>query len=100
MSKPDVGIIHDSKDVHTAQIGLHVGRAGICLYTREYWKYRSFQFGVSIEAVNGHDRYLDIELKLFCFGVGIRFIWIKKKKIKRENCIFVDLYESEMEIKN
>lgn len=69
-----------SKDKHTAQIGAHVGRVGVYLYAREYWKYKSWQFGLSIDAVNGYDRYVDVELKILCFGVGIRFIWIKRKK--------------------
>lgn len=68
-----------SKDKHTAQIGAHVRRVGVYLYAREYWKYKSWQFGVSFDAVNGYDRYVDVELKILCFGVGIRFIWIKCK---------------------
>lgn len=81
MSKKQVGIIRNNGDVHTAQIGFHIGRVGVYLYAREYWQYRSWQFGVSIDAIND-DRYLDVELKAFCFGVGIRFIWIKRK-VKR-----------------
>lgn len=68
-----------SKDKHTAQIGAHVRRVGVYLYAREYWKYKSWQFGVSFDAVNGYNRYVDVELKILCFGVGIRFIWIKRK---------------------
>lgn len=68
-----------SKYKHTAQIGAHVGRVGVYLYAREYWKYKSWQFGVSVDAVNGYDHYTDVELKILCFGVGIRFIWIKRK---------------------
>nr|DAD92991.1 MAG TPA: hypothetical protein [Siphoviridae sp. ctrok7] len=71
-----------SKDNHTAQIGGHVGRVGVYLYAREYWKYKSFQFGLSIDAVNGYDRYVDIEAKILFVGIGIRFIWIKRK-VKR-----------------
>jgi len=68
-----------SKDKHTAQIGAHVGRVGVYLYAREYWKYKSWQFGVSVDAVNGYDRYVDVEMKILFFSVGIRFIWIKRK---------------------
>jgi hypothetical protein len=68
-----------SKDKHTAQIGGHVGRVGVYLYAREYIRYHSWQFGVSVDAVNGYNRYVDVELKILCFGVGIRFIWIKRK---------------------
>lgn len=71
-----------SKDNHTAQIGGYVGRVGVYLYAREYWKYKSFQFGLSIDAVNGYDRYVDIEAKILFVGIGIRFIWIKRK-VKR-----------------
>lgn len=71
-----------SKDNHTAQIGGHVGRVGVYLYAREYWKYKSFQFGLSIDAVNGYDRYVDIEAKILFVGIGIRFIW-SKRKVKR-----------------
>lgn len=69
-----------SKDRHTAQIGFHVGRVGVYGYAREYIRYHSWQFGVSFDAVNGYDRYLDAEIKIACFGLGIRFIWIKRKK--------------------
>lgn len=69
-----------SKDKHTAQIGGHVGRVGVYLYAREYWKYKNWQFGLSVDAVNGYDRFVDLEVKIFCFGFGIRFIWIKRKK--------------------
>lgn len=64
---------------HMAQIGFHIWRIGLFLFAREYWKYKSFQFGLTIDAVNGYDRYVDFELRAFCFGVGIRFIWIKRK---------------------
>ena len=68
-----------SKDKHTAQIGGHIGRVGVYLYAREYWKYKSWQFGLSVDAVNGYDRYVDIGAKILFVGIGIRFIWIKRK---------------------
>lgn len=71
-----------SKDKHTVQTGIHVGRVGVYVYAREYWKYKSWQFGLSIDAVNGYDRYVDIEAKILFVGIGIRFIWIKRK-VKR-----------------
>lgn len=73
-----------SKDKHTAQIGGHVGRVGVYLYAREYWKYKSWFIvpGVSVDAVNGYDCYVDIEAKILFVGIGIRFIWIKRK-VKR-----------------
>lgn len=69
-----------SKDKHTVQTGIHVGRVGVYVYAREYWQYHSWQFGVSIDAIN--DRYVDIEAKILFVGIGIRFIWIKRK-VKR-----------------
>ena len=62
-----------SKDKHTVQTGIHA---------REYWQYHSWQFGVSIDAINGYHRYVDIEAKILFVGIGIRFIWIKRK-VKR-----------------
>lgn len=82
MSKKQVGIIRNNGDVHTAQIGFHIGRVGVYVYVREYWKYKSWQFGVSIDAINSYDRYVDIEAKILFVGIGIRFIWIKRK-VKR-----------------
>lgn len=67
-----------SKDNHTSKIGAHVGRVGVYLYAR-YWKYKSWHFGISIDAVNGYDRYVDIEGKILFVGIGIQFIWIKRK---------------------
>lgn len=71
-----------SKDKHTLQTGIHVGRVGVYVYAREYWQYHSWQFGVSIDAINGYDLYVDIEAKILFIGIGIRFIWIKRK-VKR-----------------
>lgn len=59
-----------SKDKHTVQTGIHVGRVGVYVYAREYWQYHSY------------DRYVDIEAKILFVGIGIRFIWIKRK-VKR-----------------
>lgn len=71
-----------SKDKHTVQTGIHVGRVGVYVYAREYWQHHSWRFGVSIDAINGYDRYVDIEAKILFVGIGIRFIWIKRK-VKR-----------------
>jgi hypothetical protein len=71
-----------SKDKHTVTTGIHVGRVGVYVYAREYWQYNSWQFGISIDAINGYDRYVDIEAKILFVGIGIRFIWIKRK-VKR-----------------
>lgn len=84
MSKKQIGIIPNNCDVHTAQIGVHIGRVGVSVYVRDYWKYKSWFIvpGVSVDAVNGYDRYVDIEVKVLFVGIGIRFICIKRK-VKR-----------------
>lgn len=81
MSKKQVGIIRNNGDVHTAQIGFHVGRVGVSVYVREYWKYKGWFIipGVSVDAVNSYGRYVDIEAKILFVGIGIRFIWIERK---------------------
>lgn len=86
MSKKEIGVIRNNGDVHTAQIGFHIWRFGICVYVREYWKYKSWFIipGVSVDAVNGYDCYLDVELKALFVGVGIRFIWIKRKYTRKK----------------
>ena len=84
MKESKIGVIPNNSDKHTAQIGLYLMRLGLVIYAREYWKYKSwFVFpGVTIDAINGYDAYLDVELKVLFLGFGIRFIWRKKKKDK------------------
>lgn len=65
---------------HAVYGGLHIGRFGLFLFAREYIKYHSYQFGVGIDLINSGDAYLDIEARVACFGIGIRFVWIKKIK--------------------
>lgn len=81
MSKKQVGIIRNNGDVHTAQIGFHIGRVGVSVYVREYWKYKSWFIipGVSVDAVNGYDRYVDIEAKILFVGIGIRLYGLKER---------------------
>lgn len=67
MSKKQVGIIRNNGDVHTAQIGFHIGRVGVYVYAREYWQYHSWQFGVSIDAINGTTVMLILRRK-YCFS--------------------------------
>jgi len=70
---------------HDVRFGFHIWRVGLYLFAREYLKYNSWFIvpGVSIDAVNGYDGYLDVELKFLCFGVGIRFIWLKNWRFLR-----------------
>lgn len=62
--------------------GFHIGRIGFYLYLQGLWRYKQFYLtpGVTVEGVKGHDVYLDIGIKLLCFSVGFRLIWIKTKR--------------------
>lgn len=74
-------IKHLGERRHEVRFGLHIWRIGLYLFAREYLKYNQYFIvpGVSVDAVNGYDRYLDIEAKILFVGFGIRFIWIKRK---------------------
>jgi len=80
------GEIQLIEPTHTAQIGFHIWRLGLFAYAREYWQYNSWFIipGVSIDAVNGYDRYFDLEVKFLFIGLGIRFVWIKRKKFNND----------------
>lgn len=67
-----------SKDKHTVQTGIHVGRVGVYVYAREYWQYHSWQFGVSIDAIND-DRYVDIEAKILFVGLAYGLYGLKER---------------------
>ena len=68
-----------SKDKHTVQTGIHVGRVGVYVYAREYWQYHSWQFGVSIDAINGYDRYVDIEAKILFSALAYGLYGLKER---------------------
>lgn len=63
-------------------IGLKFYRIGIFLFIRNLWKYKNFVLlpTLTLDAVKGYDRYADLELKVLCFGLGFRFIWLTKIK--------------------
>lgn len=69
---------------HDVRFGFHIWRIGVYLYALEYLKYNVWFIipGLSIEFVNGYDRRFDIEVKLLCFGIGVRFIWLKNWRFK------------------
>lgn len=75
------GRIKNSYDPHTAQCGIRFGRLAVIVYAREYVRYLSWFLTpcLSMDAVKGVDRYLDFEIKFLCVGIGLRFIWIKKR---------------------
>lgn len=62
--------------------GFHVSRFGLYFFGRNAWKYRQFYVvpGVAVEMVRGRDYYIDVEIKLLCFGFGVRFIWLKNRR--------------------
>ena len=70
MSKKQVGIIRNNGDVHTAQIGFHIGRVVVSVYVREYWKYKSWFIipGVSVDAVNGYTTVMLILRRKYCLS--------------------------------
>lgn len=53
------------------RIGFSIGKFGLYLYVRSFWKYKQFFLlpAVTAEFVS---RSLDLELKLLCFGIGLR----------------------------
>ena len=69
--------LREIPEKHAVYGGLYFGRFGLFLFGREYIKYHSYQFGVGIDFINSGDAYLDIEARVACFGIGIRFVWIK-----------------------
>ena len=74
----DIGELERIPEKHCAVWGFHIKRFGIYFYAREYWKYKSFQFGLSFDYLNGKDKALDVELKFACAGIGTRFIILTK----------------------
>lgn len=63
---------------HAAYFGVHIGRFGMFLFGREYMKYHSYQFGCGVDFINSEDKYMDFEMRVACFGVGVRFMWVSK----------------------
>lgn len=73
-------------DAHAVYCGIHRKRFGVFLFAREYWRFHSFQLGVSIDAITPKtgDKYLDIECRIACFGVGIRFVIINRERLCKD----------------
>lgn len=70
--------LQELSERHAVYGNLVFGRFCIGLFAREYIKYHSYQFGIGFDFYGGFDKYFDIEVKVACFGLGIRFTWIKK----------------------
>lgn len=81
------GFIYEKNDLkflpptHMVQFGFNIWRVGFYLFAREYWRHKLWYIvpGVAVSSVNGYDRYIDAEVKFLFIGIGIRFIWVKKK---------------------
>lgn len=61
--------------------GLKFKRIGIFIFARNVCKYKHYVLWPTLvlDVVKGYDRYFDLELKILCFGLGVRFIWITKR---------------------
>lgn len=71
--------LREISEKHAAYFGIHINRFGIFLFGREYIKYHSYQFGIGVDFINSWDAYLDVEMRVACFGIGVRFVWMKKQ---------------------
>lgn len=61
---------------HSGYIGIENRRFGVFLFAREYFQLQTFQIGISIDLITPgeSDNYLDFELRIACFGIGLRLI--------------------------
>lgn len=46
------------------------------------WKYKHFVLlpTLTLDVVKGENRYIDLQIQILCFGFGLRFGWITKRK--------------------
>lgn len=63
---------------HAVYWGFILWRFGMYFFAREYMKYHSYQLGLSADWIKHDDAYLDLEIRVACFGAGIRFMWLSK----------------------
>lgn len=70
--------LREIPEKHAAYFGIHIFRFGIFLFVREYIKYHSYQFGCGVDYIDGTDRYIDFEIRVLCFGVGLRLTILKR----------------------
>lgn len=73
-------------DAHALYFGVHIKRVGFFIFAREYWRYRSYQFGLSVDVIAPKDgnNYLDFELRVAFLGIGIRFVKLANFETKCE----------------
>ena len=94
MSKKQVGIIRNNGDVHTAQIGFHIGRVGGYLYAREYWQYHSWQLDVYKRQALHNGKRIDTMMKTIKF-VGALYQNGKPGKFPKLEELFAKLFPGE-----
>lgn len=75
----DIGELQMLPERHSAIWGFHIGRYGLYFFARDFFKFKTFQIGPSVDVVSGADRAIDIELKCGIVGIGMRFIVLTKK---------------------
>ena len=57
-------------------------RICIILFVMSVWKYKHFVLfpTLTLDVVKGENRYVDLQIQILCFGFGLRFGWITKRK--------------------
>lgn len=63
------------------RIGFHFWRIGIFLFFKDWICCKDLILipTLGLYVKNGYDIYADLEIKFISFGIGIRFIWIRKR---------------------
>lgn len=57
-------------------------RICIILFAMSVWEYKHFVLfpTLTLDFVKGENRYVDLQIQILCFGFGLRFGWITKRK--------------------
>lgn len=74
----DIGQLEMLPDKHQWTTGFNVGRYGFYLFWRDYFKYKTYGIGVNCDIIRGTDRATDMEIRLVCYGAGVRIIKLSK----------------------
>lgn len=61
------------------ELKFSIFKIGFIIYARTFWKWREFYFpGLSVAFANiATQRQIDFEIKILCFGIGVKLF--KKK---------------------
>lgn len=63
------------------RIGFNIGRFGVYGYAHAYPYFSIIVIPtIQIDAVKGHDYYLDFGIRFLIFSIAIRFIWLRRKR--------------------